>query len=108
MDVLWKAAEPVGVRHVLNALNKGRPEPLAYTTVMTVMARLAQKGALRRERVSRGYVYEAAVADAAAIAVRDVVREHGQAAVAHFLEEARSDPELLERLRHLMQDGSDG
>ena len=108
MDVLWDAEQPVDVRHVLDQLNAERTAPLAYTTVMTVMSRLAHKGALRRERVSRGYVYEAAVADAAAIAVRDVVREHGEAAVAHFLEEAKADPLLLARLRRLMQEGDDG
>jgi predicted transcriptional regulator len=37
---------------------------LAYTTVMTVMARLADKDLLTRERSGRGYAY-AAISDAA-------------------------------------------
>jgi predicted transcriptional regulator len=106
MGVLWSAREPVTVRAVLDRLNRGRAEPLAYTTVMTVLSRLAERGAARRMTVGRGYVYEAAVVDAAELAVRDVIRDHGAAAVAHFVAQARTDPQLLDRLERLL--GRDG
>lgn len=102
MGVLWLAREPVTVRAVLDRLNRDRAEPLAYTTVMTVLSRLAERGAARRMTVGRGYVYEAAVVDAAELAVRDVIRDHGEAAVAHFVAQARTDPQLLERLERLL------
>lgn len=106
MAVLWSAGEPLAVRAVLDRLNQGRAEPLAYTTVMTVLTRLAERGAAKRAPAGRGYAYEAAVADAAELAVRDVVRDHGAAAVAHFVDQARADPQLLDRLRQLLsQDG---
>jgi predicted transcriptional regulator len=104
MEVLWAAREPLTVRAVLEQLNRRRRPPLAYTTVMTVMARLAEKEILRRERVGRGYAYEAAVPDEAAIAVRELVRDYGEAAVAQFVDEARTDPKLLRRLRRLVAD----
>lgn len=104
MEVLWAAHEPLSVRAVLERLNENRDADLAYTTVMTVMTRLADKEILRRERDKRGYLYEAAAPDAAAIAVRNVVREFGDAAVAGFLDEASADPGLRQRLRHLMRD----
>ena len=104
MDAVWKAGEPVSVREVLDALNAGRPTPLAYTTVMTVMNRLVAKSALKRDGQRRSYVYEPTAADAAGIAVRDVLRAHGDAAVAHFVEEARADPEVLRRLRAVMEE----
>ncbi len=104
MQALWAAGEPLTVREVLERLNRHRRPVLAYTTVMTVMARLAEKEILRRELDGRGYRYEAAVADAAAIAVREVVRDHGEAALAQFVDEARADPKLLRRLRRLMED----
>ena len=44
---------------------------LAYTTVMTVLTRLAEKGLVTRERVGRGFAY-AAVNDAAEIAARQM------------------------------------
>jgi predicted transcriptional regulator len=105
MDAVWAASGPVSVREVLLALNERRGEPLAYTTVMTVMNRLAAKGVLSRRGERRSYVYEATATDAAGIAVRDVIRTYGDAAVAHFVDEARADPEALRRLRALLAEG---
>lgn len=102
MQAIWQARAPVPVRHVLDALNKHRSEPLAYTTVMTVMNRLAAKHVLARRGERRSYVYEATAPDAAGLAVRDVIRTHGDAAVAHFVEQARADPAVLRRLRALL------
>ena len=104
MELVWAAAGPVSVREVAAGLNEGRNAPLAYTTVMTVMSRLAEKGALTRVREGRGYRYEAAAPDAAGLAVRGVLREHGAAAIAHFVEEARADPKALKRLQKLLGD----
>ncbi len=103
MKVAWAASEPLSVRAMLERLNEGRRPPLAYTTVMTVMARLAEKEILRRTLNGRGYVYEAAVRDAAAIAVRNLVRDFGDAAVAGFAQEARADPKLRARLERLLR-----
>lgn len=102
MEEVWQADAPVRVRYVLDALNSQRSKPLAYTTVMTVMNRLVAKGVLRRAGERRGYVYEATATDAAGIAVQDVIRAHGDAAVAHFVEEMRADPDALRRLRALL------
>jgi len=104
MRVLWGADDPRTVRAVLEELNRHRRPQLAYTTVMTVMGRLAEKGVLRRVRTGRQYVYEPAVADEAAIAVGEVVRDFGEAAVAPFVEAARSDPMLRRRLQRLLKD----
>jgi predicted transcriptional regulator len=102
MNVLWTAGAPLTVRDVLERINRGRRASLAYTTVMTVMARLAEKEILRRELDGRGYRYRAALPDAAAIAVRDVVRDFGEAAMAQFVDAARADPKLRRRLERLM------
>ncbi|MGH9027635.1 MAG: BlaI/MecI/CopY family transcriptional regulator [Acidimicrobiia bacterium] len=104
MRVLWGSAGPLTVRDVLGRLNGRRRPPLAYTTVMTVMARLAKKDVLRRHRAGRGYAYEPAVPDEAAIAVRMVVRDYGEAAVAHFVDEARADPRTRQRLERLLRE----
>ncbi len=105
MDVLWSSDAALSVREVLDSLNTDRTSQLAYTTAMTVLARLVDKGALQREQVGRRYVYTPAVADEAAIAVRSVVRDYGDAALAHFVEQAKADPQLYRRLRRLMGDG---
>jgi predicted transcriptional regulator len=102
MKAVWEAAAPVSVRQVLDKLNARRPKPLAYTTVMTVMNRLVEKAVLVRRGERRSYVYEATAGDAAAVAVRGLMRAHGQAAVAPFVEQARADPAVLRRLRSLV------
>src|SRR5690606_37291917 len=57
MDVLWGAPEPRSVRAVHETLaDRG----LAYTTVMTVLDRLAKKGLAVRERAGRAWLYRAA------------------------------------------------
>jgi predicted transcriptional regulator len=106
MRVLWSADQPMSVRAVLERLNARSKAPLAYTTVMTVMARLADKGILRRSMNGRGYLYETDVPDAAAIAVRNLVRDFGEAAIAGFVDEANSDPKLRARLERLLRDRS--
>ncbi|MGH2528064.1 MAG: BlaI/MecI/CopY family transcriptional regulator [Actinomycetota bacterium] len=52
--VTWAANAPLSVRHVLQKLNEGRSRPLRYTTVQTVMARLARKRVLARSRHEGG------------------------------------------------------
>jgi predicted transcriptional regulator len=104
MEAVWRAGGPVSVRQVLDALNTSRSAPLAYTTVMTVMNRLVVKDILARQGERRSYVYEATAVDAAGIAVRDVMRAHGDAAVAHFVDEARAEPGVLRRLRALLEE----
>jgi predicted transcriptional regulator len=106
MDAVWQAGSPASVRLVLDVLNSHRDSPLAYTTVMTVMNRLVTKNVLTRHGERRRYVYEATATDAAGLAVRDVLRAHGDAAVAHFVDKARTDPAVLRRLRALLaEDG---
>jgi predicted transcriptional regulator len=102
----WAAGEPVSVRDLLERVNAGRSQPLAYTTVMTVMSRLTDKDVLRRRREGRGYVYEPVADDPAALAVHGVMRDFGDAAMAQFVEEARGDPKLLRRLQRLLGEDS--
>jgi predicted transcriptional regulator len=103
MGVLWRAGRPLPVREVTAALNAERTAALAYTTVMTVMSRLAGKGILARSRAGRRFVYAPVAADAAEIAVRGVLEEFGDAALARFVQRAELDPALRERLRRLTE-----
>ncbi|MFG2091281.1 BlaI/MecI/CopY family transcriptional regulator [Spirillospora sp. NPDC048824] len=106
MDVLWAAREPLTVRETLEGLNVDRIPPLAYTTVLTVMSRLAEKGALTRTTRGRGHAYAPAAADEAALAVQGVLRTYGDAAVSRFLDQAATDPALRERLQALLEKDS--
>lgn len=106
MAEVWDRGEAT-VREVLTALN-GRDKERAYTTVMTIMARLDEKGLLTRRRRGRTDVYKPAMSreqyqDARAGAeVAALVDEFGDLALAHFAEQMdQLDAGRLRTLRKL-------
>src|ERR1700686_722952 len=56
MESVWANGE-ASVRDVMDALNKGSAKPRAYTTYMTIMARLHKKGMLERRREGKTDYY---------------------------------------------------
>lgn len=56
LSALWPIGEGT-VRDIHRALAASRPR--AYTTIMTIMDRLAQKGIVARRKVGRAFLYEA-------------------------------------------------
>lgn len=93
---LWAAKNPLSVRQVLLELNLRRPAALRYTTVQTVMARLARKQVLARSRSGRRDLYRAAASDAAGLAVARLLAPLGEAAIKPFVEQVGAKP----RIRH--------
>lgn len=59
LDVVWDAERPLTPGEVHEALLPQRK--MAYTTVMTILVRLWQKGLLIREQHGRAFAYRAAV-----------------------------------------------
>ncbi|GAA4056800.1 MULTISPECIES: BlaI/MecI/CopY family transcriptional regulator [Actinomadura] len=99
MKRVWTYGRPVNVRTVLEDLRHDRK--IAYTTVMTVMDNLYKKGWLRREMVSRAYVYEPTATREGYTAklMREALAtsDNQAAAFVHFL--AELSPEETEALR---------
>ena len=60
MKTLWKLGSAT-VRQVLESLPEDDSGPPAYTTVMTMMKNLAEKGALEVDTSRQPYIYTAAV-----------------------------------------------
>jgi BlaI family transcriptional regulator, penicillinase repressor len=54
MNMLWPIGEAT-VREIRDLLAPRRPR--AYTTIMTIMDRLARKGVVERKKVGRAYIY---------------------------------------------------
>ena len=54
MNTLWPMGQGT-VREIRDRLAARRPR--AYTTIMTIMDRLARKGVVERRRVGRAYIY---------------------------------------------------
>lgn len=111
MGALWDGA-PATVNDVLATINqrRRRSQQLAYTTVMTVLARLYDKGLLDRDKVGRGYAYTPLFDEPGLVQhlghqeVEDLVHRYGPVALAQFaaaLEDA--DPALLERVTRLAE-----
>ena len=53
MRIVWSAKEPLTVKQVHEQIAKTRP--VAYTTIMTTMLRLHEKGLLDRKQEREGY-----------------------------------------------------
>ncbi len=75
MVLLWQATEPLTVAQVQALLAPDRE--LAYTTVMTVLDRLAKKAMVTRERADRAWRYEPADRQAVVLAreIADSLRD---------------------------------
>lgn len=108
MDVVWTRG-PLTVRDVADEL-----EPVtdsAYTTVMTLMARLADKGLLSRKSRGRAYVYAPRLSRAeyeeqfTRSRMRSLIHEFGDVAIVQFAEELREvDPDRAHRLAEMLRE----
>jgi predicted transcriptional regulator len=104
---LWEAAEPLSVREVAARLGGRRR---AYTTVMTVLARLHRKGLAERVLAGRAYLYRAAgtPAELEARRIQELLAasEDPEAVLAHFVEGlAEVQPRLLRALERSRRRG---
>jgi predicted transcriptional regulator len=103
MEHLWSVSEPQTVRDVHAAVSVSRN--LAYTTVMTVLRRLADKGLVVEHRADRAHRYAAArgrdelVAELMLDALDQVADSlDRRAALVHFVESVRTeDAHALQR-----------
>ena len=75
MNTLWPIGQAT-VREIRDRLAYHRPR--AYTTVMTIMDRLAHKGVVERRKAGRAYIYRANLSaeDARAQAVAQIVKNY--------------------------------
>lgn len=104
MEQLWDNPTPLTVREVAEQLSTGKD--LAYTTVMTVLDRLAKKGVVRRVRDGRAYRYEATASRDQLVAdlMREALDGAGEggrtAALVRFVDQAT--PEEASALREAL------
>lgn len=103
MDVLWERGGWLTPGEVHDLLEPQRP--LAYTTVMTILVRLWQKGRLDRQRDGRAFAYvpRQTKAEYAAMRMGEVLVGVGDrsGALNHFL--AGLEPGDLAQLRRLLK-----
>jgi predicted transcriptional regulator len=107
MEEVWSRGEAT-VRTVMDALNKRARKPRAYTTYMTIMARLYTKGVLNRRREGQTDIYapildrDEFMALRAGAEVEELVAEYGEVALSHFARQVASlDPARRRALQRL-------
>ncbi|MCW2918342.1 MAG: BlaI/MecI/CopY family transcriptional regulator [Actinomycetia bacterium] len=105
LAALWAANRSLSPAEVLKALGGG----LAYTTVVTILTRMVDKGVLTRAKVGRMFTY-LPVADASGLAARRMLaqleRENDKAQVlAHFV--GALSPAEEDLLRAILTDDQD-
>jgi predicted transcriptional regulator len=107
MEEAWRQGETT-VKLVMDALNRRAKPPRAYTTYMTVMRRLNDKGLLERTRSGRHDTYvprltrEQYQERRAGAEVWGLVDEFGEVALAHFAKSLSTlDPARRRQLRRL-------
>jgi predicted transcriptional regulator len=109
LAALWAARQPLTPAEVQTELGGG----LAYTTVMTALSRLHDKGVVSREKVGRAYAYTAVLDSPGIAAARmgELLESGGdrEAILARFLGSLSDEDErtLLELLQTPRADGAD-
>src|SRR5436190_10441215 len=100
MEDVWSRGREVAVREVMESLNHAASKPRAYTTYMTIMGRLHEKGLLTRRREGKTDLYLPAftrdeyAALRARADVESIVARYGDAAFGHFARQMASlDPD---------------
>ncbi len=93
MEIVWKQQEAT-VYSVVEALEQEKC--LAYTTVMTVMSRLAKKGILSREKKGKTYIYspkqskEKFIHQLVKSTINRMIDSFGEEAIVAFVDETES------------------
>ncbi|MBI4578279.1 MAG: BlaI/MecI/CopY family transcriptional regulator [Planctomycetes bacterium] len=105
LKVLWRQG-PASVRQVRDALVPFRD--LAYTSVMTIMTIMTEKGYVQRSKLGSGYAYRPRIQQQSTLRrmTRDLVdRAYDGSAAAlmlQLIETADLDADELKRLRELI------
>ena len=96
MEIVWQSQHPISVRDVTEILQKKRK--IAYTTVMTIMGRLTEKGLLRCKTAEKAYIYQPSYSKDKFLTrisrqiIKNFITNFGDVAVAYFVNELEKIP----------------
>jgi predicted transcriptional regulator len=107
MEIVWARGE-ITVRQVYEQLKAQRE--IAYTTVMTVMSRLAEKGLLEKIKEGAAYMYRAASSreeftrSTVKKIINELLADFTAPAISQFVESLGNEkPEKMEELARLIK-----
>lgn len=108
MEVVWLKDTEVSVRDIFETLSCTRE--IAYTTVMTIMGRLADKGLLTRRKEGNAFLFSPVItredftAQLVDNVVDDLLSDFSEAAMASFINRVgKKDLEAIEKLEKMLK-----
>lgn len=112
MSTVWESHEPISIRYVTDILRVKRK--IAYTTIMTIMVRLVEKGLLKRTSEGKAYRYQAVYSKEKFLnnitkqIIKNFVSSFGETAVASFVQEINKIPDdKKQKLLKMLKDAND-
>lgn len=109
MEIIWCRKDAASVKEVTEVLGKRRP--IAYTTVMTIMARLVNKGVLIRRLSGPSYLYKPRATKKQFIAravhgiFSSAVATLGEEVLTHFIKEIQKiSPKKRQQLLKILSE----
>jgi predicted transcriptional regulator len=107
MEIIWQKDCAVCVRDVLEALN--HEKDLAYTTIMTIMGRLADKKLLTKTKVGNAFFFQPSLSrdeftgQIVGGMIDDLLTDFSDAALSHFIRRVEEkDRAVLEKLEQAL------
>lgn len=108
MEIIWAKGD-LTVRQVYEIFKKERHS--AYTTVMTVMSRLADKGLLKKLKQGNAFIYRATTTrdefteSTLKKLINELMEDFAAPAISQFLDSMENvDPEKMEELSRIIEE----
>ncbi len=110
LKILWDSERPASVREVFEVVNRQTEPARAYTSVMSLLNVMAEKGLVRRMPNGRAFIYEPAMPREQTLGsmlgetLERVYDGSASLLVAHLLDRSRPSMDELERIRSLLDE----
>ncbi len=107
MEVIWSSGREVSVREVLDVMQGNRE--LAYTTVMTIMGRLAEKKLLEKRKEGNAFLFKPVLSREEFTGyvvgglIDDLLSDFSETTMSHFVRRiGEKDRSVLEKLEQAL------
>ncbi len=110
LKILWTRIGPISVRDVLAAVNQEADPPRAYTSVMSLLNVMTEKGLLRRSPHGRAFLYEPVsprehtLRSLLGETLKRVYNGSASLLVAHLLDQSHPSGAELDQIRLLLDE----
>jgi BlaI family transcriptional regulator, penicillinase repressor len=113
LKILWQRGEPASVRDVFEIVNQSAQPQRAYTSVMSLLNVMTDKGLLRRSPFGRAFLYdpvsprEQTLRSMLGETLERVYNGSASLLVAHLLDQSHPSGDELDQIRSLLDEYQD-